>query len=309
MFASCFWFPSLTCFFLAVGPLVRESIDFPSMRKHITLKRDEHVTFLLSSYAQLGAGYSSLDASKPWLCYWIVHSLAMLNEPLGALKSRKTVAYLERTQSPTGGFCGGPQQLPHLAPTYATMLCLAEIGLESGFRMVNRANLYRWLLTLKQPNGSFAMHTDGEADVRATYCALAVAKCAQLLTPELTQGVAEFVLSCQSFEGGFSSGPGSETHGGYTFCGCAAAMILGIMDRLDLDALLQWCSRRQMTMEGGYSGRCNKLVDSCYSFWVGSVPMMIAQHKKENRCAIDEIALQEYLLLCCQVRARKKKNF
>jgi protein farnesyltransferase subunit beta len=41
------------------------------------------------------------------------------------------------------------------------------------------------------------------------------------------------------------------------------------MDALDTDALTGWLARRQMTYEGGFAGRSNKLVDGCYSFWQG----------------------------------------
>ena len=35
----------------------------------------------------------------------------------------------------------------------------------------------------------------------------------------------------------------------------------------DLDAQEGWLLRRQVKLEGGFQGRTNKLVDSCYSFW------------------------------------------
>ena len=35
---------------------------------------------------------------------------------------------LRRCQHPEGGFGGGPGQLPHLAPTYAAVNCLAILG-------------------------------------------------------------------------------------------------------------------------------------------------------------------------------------
>ena len=37
--------------------------------------------------------------------------------------------------------------------------------------------------------------------MRGTYTALAVCDILDLLTPELTEGVAEFLLSCQTYEG------------------------------------------------------------------------------------------------------------
>ena len=38
---------------------------------------------------------------------------------------------------------------------------------------------------------------------------------------------------------------------------------------LDVARLVSWLSSRQNAPEGGFCGRTNKLVDSCYSQWVG----------------------------------------
>ena len=36
-----------------------------------------------------------------------------------------------------------------------------------------------------------------------------------------------------------------------------------------------------MTFEGGFQGRTNKLVDGCYSFWVGAlIPMIQAVERR-----------------------------
>ena len=33
----------------------------------------------------------------------------------------------------------------------------------------------------------------------------------------------------------------------------------------------RWASQRQGSVEGGFNGRTNKLVDGCYSFWQGGL--------------------------------------
>lgn len=61
-----------------------------------------------------------------------------------------------------------------------------------------------------------------------------------------------------------------------------------------------------MAYEGGFQGRTNKLVDGCYSFWVGAIiPIVQASIANDPRKAISKPlfnigALQEYILLCCQ---------
>ena len=62
-----------------------------------------------------------------------------------------------------------------------------------------------------------------------------------------------------------------------------------------------------MRLEGGFEGRTNKLVDACYSFWMGglfSILHTILDSRDEpcdnDSWMFDQYALQEYLLLNCQ---------
>ena len=74
---------------------------------------------------------------------------------------------MSKCQSPSGGFGGGPNQLAHLAPTYASVNALMICGTESAYKVINREKLYHFLLSLKDPvTGHFTMHKDGEVDMR-----------------------------------------------------------------------------------------------------------------------------------------------
>lgn len=136
------------------------------------------------------------------------------------------------------------------------------------------------------------------------YCLLVVADLLDLLTPELIDKTAGFIASCQTYEGGFSSSsqpyfspnqdpdgqptllsyprpPLGEAHGGYTFCALASWVILqpftaaqtesAPTPSVNLKTLLRWLVQMQGSeIElGGFRGRTNKLVDGCYSWWVG----------------------------------------
>src|SRR5699024_10644813 len=74
----------------------------------------------------------------------------------------------------------------------------------------------------------------------------------------------------QNYENGFGQSPGTEAHGGPTFCAIAA---LYLMDRLEdlsaheKDSIVRWCLQRQIN---GFQGRPYKDPDTCYSFWVGA---------------------------------------
>jgi hypothetical protein len=52
---------------------------------------------------------------------------------------------------------------------------------------------------------------------RGSYCAISIAALLNICTVELMENVAEFILECQTYEGGIAGVPGGEAHGGYTF--------------------------------------------------------------------------------------------
>jgi prenyltransferase beta subunit len=47
-----------------------------------------------------------------------------------------------------------------------------------------------------------------------------------------------FVYSCQTYEGGLGGEPGNEAHGGVTYCGFAALILLNKTDLIDIKRLL-----------------------------------------------------------------------
>ncbi len=219
-----------------------------------------------------------------------------------------------------GGFAGGPNQSAHLAPTYAAVNSFILLsGLNDSMKRkcfnqleIVRPQLQRFLKSLKDPNtGAFRVTKDGEIDTRGAYTAMAVASLLNINSEQLKSGVAQWLAKCQRFEGGLGGEPGTEAHGGYTFCGLAALVILGASSLLDLSRLLHWTAQRQMTIEGGFQGRTNKLVDGCYSFWVGAIfPILqLAQNDQQVNATnlppadsylFDRNRLRSYVVACCQ---------
>ena len=202
--------------------------DAFSFADSVPLTREEHVAYCRAGLESLPAQMSSLDASRPWLCYWMTHSLELLGSPVDAHCAARLVDFLgTRCQDPDGGFAGGPGQLPHLAPTYAAVNTLVTLGTPEAYACVRRPELYAFLLRLKNEDGSFSVHEGGESDVRGTYTAVSVATQTGIASAELFSGTAEWLASCQTYEGGMGGEPGNEAHGGYTFCGVAALALLG----------------------------------------------------------------------------------
>lgn len=220
----------------------------------------------------------------------------------------RTITTLTAFRNKTGGFGGGSHQLSHLAATYAAVNALVTLESQEALEAIDKHSMYNFLLSLKQSDGSYIMHEGGEVDVRGVYCAVAVATICGIKDDKLTDNCIDFIVSCQTYEGGFGGFPGCEAHGGYTFCAVSALVLLNGMERCNVKNLLRFVSNRQVAFEGGFSGRTNKLVDACYSFWVGGVFPILHGYLfskgslslPNNEWLFNQRALQEYLLCCCQ---------
>ncbi|KAJ7471851.1 terpenoid cyclases/protein prenyltransferase alpha-alpha toroid [Mycena latifolia] len=269
-----------------------------------TLQKNAHMQFLIRNMVQgFPARYISQDASQPWLMYWTLQAFSVLQVGLDPGNKQKAVDTIMAWQHPDGGFGGGPQQAPHLLPTYAAVCALAIAGRPGeggGWDQIDRQKMYKFFMSLKQPDGSFLVARHSEVDVRGIYCLLVTATLLDIITPELVEGTAAFVASCQTYEGGFSSAsqpyyaPASspnapptlletprpalgEAHGGYTFCALASWVMLQpflpstSQPKINKNSLVRWLVQMQGVPAelGGFKGRTNKLVDGCYSWWVG----------------------------------------
>ncbi|DAZ97616.1 TPA: hypothetical protein N0F65_002235 [Lagenidium giganteum] len=282
-----------------------QELGFANAELKPRLMREKHVEYLRRGLSHLSAGFVALDASRPWICYWIFHALELLDAFPHDLEQR-AIDTLKKFWHPDGGFGGGPGQLGHTATTYATCLSLAMIGTPEALDVVDRQALYRFFMGRKDPaTGAFSAHEGGEVDIRVTYCVISIASLYGILTDELQRGVVDYAVSCQTYEGGFGGEPFNEAHGGYAFCAVAVLSLLNGMDQIrDLDLFVQWLANRQMPFEGGYQGRTNKLVDGCYSFWQGALPALLVDVLKQKygteQYQGHRKQLQKYILLCGQ---------
>ena len=120
----------------------------------LQLLRTAHVPYLQNGLGQLPASFASLDASRPWICYWIIHSLALLDAKLPDKPNADDIVFfLSCCQNPEGGYGGGPMQMSHLAPTYAAVCALIELGSETALRSIDRAKIYAFLKDMAIPAG------------------------------------------------------------------------------------------------------------------------------------------------------------
>ena len=105
------------------------------------------------------------------------------------------------------------------------------------------------------------------------------------------EAILEYIKKCKTYDGGISIVPGLESHGGSYFTGLASLAILNktseVFNSTEIQRLLDWGCKRQI---GGMQGRCNKVEDTCYSFWVGGGLHLLSKYhaKKETSSSASE---------------------
>ena len=330
-------------FFDEIGFTTKDSENFKGKADYYRLKHYEFAKNLMISlpnhYSALDSGFPWL---LYWVSNII--SMCKDNYALDYDTKLKFVQILKELQHKDGGFCGTPKGYAHLISSYAAIMCIVNLGIKEAYDLVDIPKMKNFLLNMKNNNfdvdkkpsyvdkngtylitkekegdflsyhtaypGTFQNHYNGESDLRSTYCAITLASVLNLINwndiknDPLTKGVVENIKNCQTFEGGLGPEPYNEAHGGYTYCGVATLVLLGQLNEIDVDSLLRWLVNRQMTKEGGFNGRTNKLVDSCYSFWQASVFNLLYMSDKkysfEAELLYDQLSLQAYILFACQ---------
>ncbi|CAI4219958.1 unnamed protein product [Parascedosporium putredinis] len=137
-----------------------------------TLTREKHKNFL-KNLRKLPAPYIAADASRPWMLLWNLAGLALLDEDISAY-GPVLVDTAHTMQNKSGGFGGGHGQTSHLATTFACVLALSCCGTQEAYDVIDRRSMWKWLCSLKQPNGGFQITYGGEVDVRGAYCAAVI---------------------------------------------------------------------------------------------------------------------------------------
>lgn len=247
----------------------------------LKLFKKEHFRFIKKMYKNRTSAGRKAETFSVWNPAYFLFPLIVLDyEDKDELNVYidECIGYLKNRIGKEGVFSGFYYDNPHVVTNYSVLIAIALMGKEEGYNLVNRQKTYNFLMSLKLSNGAFMTSRDMEYDLRSTFAAMVIANEYNILTPELKEGVVEFVLSCMNVDGGFSPRPGLESHGGYVHSAIGILNILNRLDDVDLNAVIRWIADRQMEFSGGFQGRPNKLVDSCYSWWIGSACKIISEH-------------------------------
>jgi geranylgeranyl transferase type-1 subunit beta len=173
----------------------------------------------------------------------------------------------------------------------------------------------------------------GKDDTRSTYCATGIIYILSSTPPTWLDRdrIVRYIANCQDTEGAFGQSWLREAHAGLNFCavatlGCldqifgTAATTRSVFDSplLQLEDNITWMLQRQTTwiddsdtdeeledeegqaavvtaIAAGFSGRCNKMADTCYCFWNAGALALLGRDD-----LIDTTSMKQYLFASTQ---------
>ncbi|CAO2826113.1 unnamed protein product [Amaranthus hypochondriacus] len=287
--------------------------------------KERHMIFLEMMYQLLPSDYQPQEINHLTLAYFTLSSLDIL----GALDQVDKDAivlwvlsfqahekdHYELSNGQFYGFLGSSSSnfaadfhtsskhnASHLASTYSALAILKMMGYD--LSLLDSKSIVRSMKNLQQDDGSFMpIHFGAESDLRFVYCATAISYLLDDWTGVEKEKAKEYILNCQSYDGGFGLCPGLESHGGATYCAIASLRLMGYLEDnvlskgasssiINISMLLDWMVQRQAE-DGGFQGRINKPSDTCYAFWVGGVLKILGGNK-----LVSKEALHDSLLKC-----------
>ncbi|KIW42663.1 uncharacterized protein PV06_06190 [Exophiala oligosperma] len=255
----------------------------------VALDRDRHVKYWKRCAQLLPEQYTAGESNRMSFGFFIVAALDLLDALETATTPEERQSWIEwiyACQVPfTGGFRGftgtnlGGMRTPHnwhwdsasLPNTYFALATLLMLG--DDMNRVKRKECIEWVRSLQRQNGSFG-ETLGEDDVieggdDPRLCMCALGTLCILQGRGLDGGseslidatkLKEYILNCQSHDGGIAQQPLLEAHSGLNYCGIATLSFLGLLQNppvpayevagqtgLDTEACIKWMLDRQTT--------------------------------------------------------------
>jgi len=173
--------------------------------------------------------------------------------------------------------------------TYSALIALVTLG--DDLSRVNREKFSAWLRSLQEEDGSFrAVAFGSESDSRFVYSAAASCFLLQDWSGMDVPKSINYLCACFNFnDGGFGLRPSQESHGGATYTCLASLRLLGGLNALTTEqrnSAVTFCVLKQDSAQGGFSGRSNKVCDTCYAYWIGSSLHILGKGDFINRAGL-----------------------
>uniref|UniRef100_A0A5B6ZUH3 Putative geranylgeranyl transferase type-1 subunit beta n=1 Tax=Davidia involucrata TaxID=16924 RepID=A0A5B6ZUH3_DAVIN len=195
--------------------------------------KDRHIRFLEMMYQLLPSDYQGQEINRLTLAYFAISGLDVLGA-LDRVDKERVISWVlslqahpkneaELNNGQFYGFHGSRSSqfqpndngisIPngsHMASTYCALAMLMTIGYD--LSLIDSESILKSMKTLQQPDGSFMpINTGAEKYLRFVFCAAAICFMLENWSGMDMEKAKEYILNCQSYDGGFGLIPGSES--------------------------------------------------------------------------------------------------
>jgi len=271
------------------------------------LKPEQHKKYFRRSLDLLPSDVAVFDYSRLTILYFALIGLDILDglDSLTDNRKKDIVEWVYRLQLVPNEYCSvhkcgfmGSTTVIHLknhpgcekycesnvAMTYMALCILITLG--DNLSRVNKSAVLQGVASLQKSDGSFKSNYEhGESDLRFVYCSLAICNILNDSSSINVNNAIKFISNCLNYDGAFGQNPGTESHGGSTYCAIASLSLLNklnlVLDENKSRILERWAVNRQTN--GGFQGRPNKDPDTCYSFWLGATLSIMGSLNRINK--------------------------
>mmetsp|Transcript_32423 Transcript_32423/g.67021 ORF Transcript_32423/g.67021 Transcript_32423/m.67021 type:complete len:395 (-) Transcript_32423:797-1981(-) len=235
--------------------------------------------FLTQHFEKYGYFIPSFSHTQPWFFFWLTNAIDLIGyNPKGY--SRKNpeslkIDFIFSKGKNLKSLLGSP-----------SLLVLYSAILSHSFLSENRRpsnlydfkNIYYFLRKIETKNRSFRAYFLGEHDPRGLYCVLIISSICNILTPELIPRIKDFLTNHRNYDGGVSVDKSREGHCGIAFCFLASLLFFPPNEPFQRinHQIKNWISEKESILDFGFHGRFSKISDSCYSFWVGAISIILS---------------------------------
>ena len=215
----------------------------------------------------------SMFENKPWVCYWLLHSLDLFSiyfkKDYFGKNQNKVLLFLSKINL-SKVFKNSNPSLFYL---YSSILCSILIK-NFNFQILDitsKKSTYYFLKSLTKnvvlPRNSSISDCDG----RNLFCIFTISSLYGILSLDLENLCVESFRHLSITSEGFTTKKFSGVHGALNYCWLGSLFFLNTDKKLKLFfGIKKWLLNRQHIFTFGLSGRLSKVPDSCYNFWIGA---------------------------------------
>ena len=211
--------------------------------------------------------------NKPWVCYWLLHSLDLFSihsKKDYINKYHNRICLLLSKINLSKVFKDSNPSLFSLYSSSLHSVLVKKLNINP-MDITSKKSIYYFLRCLVKntvlPRNSKISDCDGIN----IFCIFTISSLYNILSPDLENLCIKNLRHLSTTSEGFAIKKFGGVHGAITYCWLGSLFFLDMKKKINIFfEIKKWLQNRQHLFMFGFSGRLSKTPDSCYNFWIGA---------------------------------------